>query len=282
MIPPRQFEPESEQLLYHYCTPETFLAMCTGQKLRFCDLFTMNDYLESHWGYQVWELAATELHPVVGIDFLNRVDAVISGASLNALSLASCLSTNGDVLSQWRAYAHDGFGFAVGFSASALKELPVRTLSVCYDREQQVSEVVRCVQALHKLCEDEPDNEEMFFELSFSLAMDLKAYKNPAFSEEGEVRLLHVVNFEPSGASAKLVDPGGRGDYVPQPVRFFMKSGCPVAYLDIPFTALGGENPIKKVVIGPKNDSLPTGISVFLETVGLPNVDVTKSHASYR
>lgn len=282
LIPPRHYEPDSEQLLYHYCSPETFLAICTGQKIRFCDIFSMNDYLESHWGYRVWEQAATNLIDVVGRDFLDKVDAVISGASLRALPLASCLSLNGDILSQWRAYSQDGLGFSVGFSGDALKTLPVRALSVCYQEDQQVKEVTACVRALHSLLEDEPENEDQFFELAFSLAVDLSSYKNPAFAEEGEVRLVHVINFTPSGSSMKLVDPGGREGYVPQPVKFFMKNGCPVPHLDIPFMEPNFDNPIKKVVVGPRNDSLSAGISVFLETCGIPNVEVIRSVASYR
>lgn len=51
---------------------------------------------------------------------------------------------------------------------------------------------------------------------------------------------------------------------------------------DIDFTNGGAINPIKEVVLGPKNDAIPMGISVFLETLGVGNVRIRKSKASYR
>ena len=37
-----------------------------------------------------------------------------------------------------------------------------------------------------------------FVDICTVLAFDLASYKNPAFSEEKEVRLVHLVNFEKS------------------------------------------------------------------------------------
>lgn len=285
MTVPRVFDPAEGTLLYHYCSPETFLAICSGKKLRFCDLGSMNDYMERHWGYQVWTEAASALIDTVGVEFLDKIDEVVSGSGMVALPLAACLSSDGDTLSQWRAYAQDGVGFAVGFDAKALLNLPVKPLVVCYDRQVQVEEVTRFVQALHALAQDEPADQEMFFHLAFMLAMDLTAYKNPAFAEEAETRLLHVLNFQPSGGSLKLVDSGGTAfgaECAPQPVKFFMKSGCPVAHLDIDLFGSDAISPIREVIIGPRNDSLLSGISVLMETLGHSGVSITKSKASYR
>ncbi|MDY7530349.1 hypothetical protein RGV33_01410 [Pseudomonas sp. Bout1] len=73
----RNYSPETEEILYHYCTAETFLAICTGKKLRFSDINSMNDSQEMQWGYSVWEDVATELQSEVGIAFLDDIDAII-------------------------------------------------------------------------------------------------------------------------------------------------------------------------------------------------------------
>lgn len=285
MTLPRAYYPIEDAILYHYCSPETFLVICSGKKLRFCDIFSMNDYLEMHWGYRVWENAATQVHDTVGIDFLDRIDAVFSGSGAAALPLASCLSTDGDTLSQWRAYSQDGLGFCIGFDAKTLLRLPVTPLRVCYSEAEQVTEVADFVLALHKLMQADPGNDDLFFELTFKLAMDLSAYKNPAFDEEKEVRLLHLVRFQRSGQGNKLVDEPGIAFGSHQealPVKFFMKEGAPVPHLDLTFIGPDGESPIREVIIGPKNQSLTSAISIMLETLGLTDVQVTRSRASYR
>ncbi len=66
------------------------------------------------------------------------------------------------------------------------------------------------------------------------------------------------------------------------PVLFRMRDNTPVAFIEQDFTNSGKVNPIKEVIIGPKNHVLPTAISVFLETIGIGSVKVTKSKASYR
>ncbi len=50
MLIPRIYEPNDEKILYHYCDASAFHAICTNKKMRFSDLFSMNDFMEMHWG----------------------------------------------------------------------------------------------------------------------------------------------------------------------------------------------------------------------------------------
>lgn len=286
MLFDREYKPGATDILYHYCTADTLHAICTAKKLRFCDIFSMNDFMEMHWGYQVWEQAATELLPDFGKEFLDAIDLVIHTSGIKALPLASCLSRAGDVLSQWRAYAKDGTGYAIGFNAELLNKLPVRPLQVLYDFDQQVKEVKTIVKALHEAEDSENHTRgHDFLDACARISFDLAALKNPAFAEENEVRLLHLVNFAPSNQSLRLVDPGGTSfekPADPQPMSFFIRESVPVAHVDIDFTDSGKINPVREVFIGPKNGALSSSISVYLETMGIPNVQVKRSTASYR
>jgi hypothetical protein len=286
MLPNRRFVPANTDILYHYCSPQTFLAICSTKRLRFSDLFSMNDFMEVHWGYHIWEQAAGSLIDTVGKDFLDTIDAVIHVSGLKALALASCMSRKGDVLSQWRAYGTDGIGYAIGFKASELIQLPVQPLCVEYNVERQVEETRAFIQALHEVeSSEEVQRGPDFMNACARLAFDLSSFKNPAFIEEDEVRLIHMINFEPSNGSLRLTDPGGAAfgePAAPLDVGFHMSGSTPVAHIDIPFTKDGRPCPIAEVVLGPKNDSLPSGISVMLETIGLSHVRVRKSKASYR
>ncbi|WP_276225243.1 DUF2971 domain-containing protein [Niabella beijingensis] len=248
----------------------------------------MNDFLEIHWGYSIWEKAANQVVNQVEEGFLERIDSIIKASSLKTNILASCFSLKPDILSQWRAYSNDGNGYCIGFKASDVLRLPVRPLKVLYDEKKQIKETIAMLKAIHEVECFENQNDKYgadFFRACATLAVDLAAYKNPAFAEELEIRLLHLLNFVPSNRFLKLVDNGGTyfGDEkTGELVKFRMAQNLPIPYIDINFTNGGEVNPITKVYIGPKNDSRETAISVFLETVGIGNVQVVKSKASYR
>jgi len=79
-----------------------------------------------HWGHQSWERAASEVVDRTETALLNDIGPILFAVKLITVSVAS----DGDVLSQWRAYAADGAGYAVGFRAADLANLPVQALRV--------------------------------------------------------------------------------------------------------------------------------------------------------
>lgn len=286
MILSREYKPKSEDLIYHYCDANTFCSICTNKKIWFNDLFSMNDYLEMYWGYSIWEKAATRLLPEVGKDFLDEIDKIIHSAGYKGLLIASCFSLNGDVLSQWRAYTNDGNGYAIGFLAEDLIKLPVRPLKVLYEEEKQIKESIVAIKALYKIFKSTSNDEKSRFnELAFLFGYDLSAFKNPAFSEEQEIRLIHLLDFEPSNGFLKLFDAGGTYfgmEKEGEEIKYRIKQNIPTPYIELDFTNKGQINPIKEVIIGPKNEVLPSAISIFMETMQLENVKIKKSKASYR
>lgn len=195
---------------------------------------------------------------------------------------------NGDVLSQWRAYANDGNGYCIGFRAKDIVQLPVRPLKVLYDEKKQLKETVAILRAIHEVENEDGNNDKYgtdFFNACASLSFDLAAFKNPAFLEEKEIRLVHILNFEPSNKFLKLIDAGGTYFGKPmeaQEVKFRIVKNLPVPYIDVDFTNRGQVNPITEIILGPKNDSRETAVSVFLETLNIGNVTIKKSQASYR
>lgn len=284
MLIQRRFSPTEEGCLYHYCSPEAFLAICTSRTLRFSDVYSMNDSLEMHWGYHQWKTAAGRLLDQLGKEFLNSVDEIISISSLKILTLISCFSTRPDVLSQWRAYSGNGAGFCIGFNDRLLSRMAASPLNVLYNVEQQQTEIIECIKALHKVHEEEND-EEQFFQFCVHLAADLAAMKNPAFEEEAEVRLVHLLNFVPSGRFLRLEAIGGTAFDVPFPppkISFQMRGSVPSPYIDMSYCESDGQHAIKEVILGPRNDARETAISAFLESVGLSSVEIKRSAASYR
>ncbi len=286
MLFDRRYEPTDSEIIYHYCTAEAFLAICSNKKLRFSDVFSMNDFLEMHWGYSIWESARGELLDIVDQEFLKQIDLILHTSGLIATPLASCFSLDGDVLSQWRAYTGDGEGYAIGFQANLMTQLAVRPLKVLYDKKEQINEVKSVIRAMYAVeSERAKKDSREFYDACLHFLLDLAALKNPAFKEEQEVRLLHALEFEESNSSLRLADPGGiafGANVAQEPVSFRMRNNVPVAFIDIDFTNHGQVNPVREVVVGPKNNARLSGVSVFLETAGLPSVNVKRSNAPYR
>ncbi|MEN1831946.1 DUF2971 domain-containing protein [Pseudomonas lijiangensis] len=281
----RNYDPSEGKTLYHYCSAATFHAICTGGNIRYSDLNSMNDSEEMVWGYKIWEETATKLMPATGKDFLDKVDNIIHSTFTRAQGVVACFSKSGDVLSQWRAYADDGRGYAIGFDAEVLCGMASTALEVLYEKSKQIEEVHDFVAAIHFMeSMREAKYSTEFIESCIRLFFYLASFKNPNFSEEQEVRLLHSLMLEASGDSFKMVDNGGIafGKHVPgKPVSFFMRDSAPVPYIDQAF--YGSDKPaIKEIIIGPKNSVVSIGISIFLETLGHSGVEVRRSMIPYR
>lgn len=154
MIQTREFKPTKNEIIYHYCDANAFHSICTNRKLWFNDLFSMNDSLEIQWGYSIWEEAASVKMKKYGKEFLDEIDKILHFSGFQGLLLANCFSTNGDVLSQWRAYANDGKGYVIGFDAKELLNLPVKALQVSYNKEQQIKEASAVIDMLYHIQKD--------------------------------------------------------------------------------------------------------------------------------
>jgi hypothetical protein len=80
-------------------------------------------------GYSVFRKAAASLEQELGREFLNKcTEPIIAGDAFSILMIG-CFSLEPDVLSQWRAYADNGRGFAIGFSLKDMN-IPAKSLRV--------------------------------------------------------------------------------------------------------------------------------------------------------
>jgi Protein of unknown function (DUF2971) len=103
-------------ILYHYCSNLAFYSIITQRKIRLSLLSMSNDAKE---GQHILDLA----NAVLPDDFSHKKDALEQLQTvLSAISaLGFCLSAASDVLSQWRGYADNAQGVAIGFDFAALK-----------------------------------------------------------------------------------------------------------------------------------------------------------------
>lgn len=304
MIGYADYIPPADGLLYHYCSPDTLLAVLQHRTLRCGDVSQMNDSREVHWGIEVLQEAIASRNDLP--DVVHRaLDIALAEFGEKAVSLASCLSTDGDVLSQWRAYAENGEGFAIGLDPWALEDLPVAFLAVSYDRKDQMARMDAFLDSLIERFNHIPGKEEFNEginqggdaqeEASVVLAQfhsllslttlgvtDLVAFKNEAFSEEKEVRVVQIAYADGGpGSAVRLLNNDDAIDWPDErrpSVQFRMRAGVPICFMDLPIPSAA----IREIVVGPRNTSTDAEIQRFLNTLGFPDIAIRRSKASYR
>ncbi|UPJ39776.1 DUF2971 domain-containing protein [Bradyrhizobium sp. 40] len=116
-------------LIYHYCDANALLGILQNRQVWATDTNYLNDAdeLASLFKNVVGHLAAKRTK---GSEFLieqfQKISATAATFRRGLIGLGvyvACFSEDGDVLSQWRAYAADGMGFAIGFDPSRFRVL---------------------------------------------------------------------------------------------------------------------------------------------------------------
>lgn len=284
--------------LYHYCSTSAFHAIVSTRSVRLSSLSLSNDTLE---GKLVAD-AISRLAKRDGLDantcdrlqkYLDHTEKLFDG-------LGFCLSEDGDVLSQWRGYAADATGVAIGFSHEYLEWLAeesrkpgVRKFTVSKvkyepaEHEEEVSptytEIRRLIDAgafrfaqprgLLDLRTDEEFEaerrtlEQVHLKLSMALVTlfpKLYLLKARAFREEREWRLLTYA----------LAMPDEPLSYSPLPDRLI-----PIRSYEL---SKSSHHAIRDVVLGPKHLTPTTVVDGFMKRNGFDSASVRRSEASYR
>jgi Protein of unknown function (DUF2971) len=285
MIFDRLYRPPESELIYHYCRPEAFLGILQTRSIWLSASYTLNDVTERSWGYSVFARAAKTLERELGAEFINKVaEPVVAGDAYSMLMIA-CFSLDADVLSQWRAYADDGRGFAIGFSPTQM-QVPAKPLRVLYDEDAQMRELIGNLKHTYEVEKSTGFTYgDQFRSHFFYLGLDLCAYKNPAFREEKEIRLAHFCGMD--RASKKIVPLGARdpdGERLSEPLKthFRISNAVLVPYVIVDYSNNGTMAPIKEVVLGPRNENAELNIDVFLNSIGFRDVTVRRSNVPYR
>jgi hypothetical protein len=223
-----------------------------------------------------------------------RSNTIVKCATLvreNVGAVAFCLSSEGDLLSQWRGYAENAQGFSIGFSKNELSklittEIPAsRLVEVNYDVKKledltfgifrSFSEIVPNRKPITAISEIEGMIESMrkgylmdfFSKISGNknnvtiseFALCIYTYKHPSFSAEAEQR---------------IILPATEGNRT-----FHTRFDCLVPHVSLSFANF--KKVISTVYIGPKNNSSERDVQNFLSSHGI-YCDVRRSTSSYR
>jgi hypothetical protein len=283
--------------LYHYCPTQTFHSIVQSRAIWLSSLTLSNDSMEG----KLVARAIARIAEREGLDSgaVERLEKAITFLEGMFDGLGFCLSEEGDLLSQWRGYAADASGVAIGFSRSYLQSLaalkrengtPGFSLDqVEYSTSGHETQVEPTYFKMKKLLEagafkpvfrtllDIRSDEELEAEekrinqasrdillTALELFPKLFFLKAPAFAEEREWRLVSILVRD-------LTDD--------RLYRAIADRVIPYRKYELVRTDI---SPIVDVVLGPKHQTPPNVVGDFLKRNGFGEVQVRRSSATYR
>lgn len=242
-----------------------------------------NDYLESSWAdLQMEKLLANNslISEKEKIYFLENYNSNLKSHFI------FCMSKNKDLLSQWRGYADDAKGVAIGFDSNSFPNhgIPAHThykpdmssvlQEVIYENDEHLENLKQCFIRARQISEFSPSNKESSFGWSLSSqALALRPIiKHESFKEEDEVRLIHTPIFATDNNNSHHI----RGSNLEFDIR--VSNGAACGYFKFPINKTN----IKELVIGPKSKLSYEDASLIFGMHGFGNVNIFRSLSSYR
>lgn len=286
----RRLSSDDDSIIYHYCDTQTLNAILENKCLRFSDLSTMNDSSEWTYGFQAMDRVADKLADEADSEearsFYRELQETIRGFRTSIIPMISCFSRSPDKLSQWRSYADDGQGWAIGFRVKELAKSQSLLFEVCYDTGRLEADLEA---DFIKLLQVWDDNGREFIDdiknNAHRIAILLTAYKMNAFEEESEIRNYINIRVKTSEKKKMIIDKNGffseDRTALEQQIRFRTKGHLLVPYIDLPLPDDSLKS-IAEIWRGPSNLTSDTITQLFLHSHDLDDCKIRSSSASYR
>lgn len=276
------------EILYHYCSVETFYNVIKESKLWLSDIEKSNDYREC--------VACREIVDEKIKEYLNNDNQALKAwntwyergnETTFSRTFGVCFSESEDQLSQWRGYAQNGKGLAIGFDKKILEELNlIHKIYIAFGKViyNNVEEYVKDIVAENIDKFEYKGIEHAAFELSQNYRLQFPFVKNPGFEEEKEWRgvVCSPIGHGNIPSSEKIVF---------SKIKYRVSDDKLIPYIEMNFEKVK-QNIIKKILIGPKSELEIQDIVDFLNFCGYYNgeegynseepISIKKSAISYR
>lgn len=277
-------------MLYHYCSVDAFFNIIKNASIWLSDVEKSNDYQEC---IICRDIVNTAMEKYLQNDnkALNAwKQCYQEGIIINRSMRTFCVSfsESQDQLSQWRGYAQDGKGIAIGFDKEILEELKqiskyhVAFGKVIYDNVQEyVEEIIK--DNIQKL--EHKGVGHVALELSQNYRMQYPFVKNPCFEEEKEWRAVVC------SVIGKYNMPGS--DKISfSKIKYRTANNKLIPYIEMNFEKVK-QSIIKEIWIGSKSEVEVFDVVDFLNFCGYYDgieegfnsqepINITKSSATYR
>jgi len=188
--------------IYHYCGVDAMKSIIETRTVWLTHALYLNDYTEYlYFSRRLRELLMSHRNPTAGLDEDEEQVLAVATKRLEhprCQHYCFCCSSDGDVLSQWRAYAADGAGFTLGFDPDAFDcSLAGEFRAVIYEEEQArrsaqtvLDHVLKSFQVAR--AEGLPSPRDFAVaEAEKFVALAAMSYKQSGFAEEKEIRYVY-------------------------------------------------------------------------------------------
>ncbi len=250
-------------LIYHYTTDVGLRGILETGKIWLTDIFNLNDPSELSHGFshviKILNGKAVDGPPPSKL-FAQQIEAFLTQGGIQAAAhyFVSSFSSNGDDLGQWRAYADNGRGYALGFDAKHLEkaftkegDVPIQnncTFPVTYNDGKLVELHMQLVERMFHLLslpygrDASPEGireymSELFVSLSLHALRSALFFKHEAYKNESEYRFLQI----------------HRADMPPPEVKLRSRPYSLVKYREFNWRSAAA-GALKEIVIGPAAD----------------------------
>lgn len=300
---------DSESFIYHYCSVESMMSILRNKCIWLNDSSKTNDSTEIIWVLKnLIEVLTENLEKerlYIQSSLFEKIKAVIDAIEEeqktspstfltkilldNQKNFLACFSVNGDLLSQWRAYANDGTGVSIGFDSNYFRYFNRKT-NYSF---KQVNYLDRTKAKMHELFDDLFKQfiqdcvvlnsiEDGFLDLKTkiywlinSVRKEGHAFKNQHFSEEKEWRINRVVEryddcdgtdeyaYNEFLEGAFSENSQYLGDFTCSQLKFRAINDDIKCYFELGFGKLKSKI-IRRIILGPKCKIKPFDLKIFL------------------
>ena len=308
-------------IIYQYLPLSTFHTSIKNKTIRLCDITKSNDYLEKKVyreslkpaideAFKMLQLPLTaDTETATGYTFFECMEEEFN-AYLSHVTFVSCFSRNGDLLSQWRGYANDAEGMAIGYDRFVLArclrdDQRFRITDIEYKNRSQIEllagvifDYISAIERDYNIESKEKlawylidEFEDVLEDMDRDIVPSVCSMKNPAFSEETETRIVFDPNFgyvfEEDGIEQKYTKICGCARLKMSPVGYFVRNGNLIPYIDINYEKAINSGIIKRITIGPKAKVTTNELKSYLYFNGfnaeaIEKINIETSSLSYR
>lgn len=273
----------NNDIIYHYCSMDTFLKIIKNKEIWMTETKTMNDSLEGN--------LLNNKEYLLEKGYLTSGLVRIFDQYINkGISVACCFSSCGDMLSQWRGYAEDATGVAIGFSKKEMGfvqeipndeifpkrfDTPNRGFFLSNIRYLSDEERNDCFDRLYERAKSLHDEKRKITEYFAQKLTKLSLMvKGKAFEEEKEIRCLEHYGFFPGLKTPKNPEYAYTSGFDYRAT----KRGISM-YAEVKFS----EKCVKEIILGPKNGSRRETMIDFTKSnnFSLNLEQIKRSKASY-
>lgn len=262
------------ETIYHYTTQKGILGIIPDRTMWATQAHFLNDKNEV---FLTFKLLEKELRRMVSESrsaehrsLLNEIRHNLSNVDQTHICTVS-FCESGDLLSQWRGYAAQGKGYALGFDLPKLSNIAKQQNFVVwpcvYNPVLQLELVKYLIDCwIEKFSEKMIDHEKMIREINVSICKLAPIIKDESFIEEQEWRLVSSA----TGKEKNMAFREGMFSLIP--------------YLNFNLRDKDYKDCITKIVVGPSphTDLAVNSLSMFLKQNKLPNVEIVTSRIPYR